>query len=163
MAISAEMIIGFRTNVTTRVEGLETFRIEVHSKVISELEYEIGFRHIQGRNPTDATVETADILDPIFDSNFDARFGDRRDPNNSLDHLETTIVLEKGRLVPSGLLFTTIYPDVRLELDECYTISIFIIDTVTGCGRLNYDCNENEDNPEDFFCEHTVCIWDDDG
>ena len=155
--------------MTTRVEGLETFSIDVHSNITSEVEYTIGFHHIQGRNPTDATVETADILDPIFNSNFDARFGDHRDPNSSLNHLETTIVLEKGHLVPSGLLFTTIYPDVLLELDECYTISIFIIDTETGGtfgfggGQVNYDCNENEDNPEDFFCDHTICILDDDG
>ena len=149
--------------MTTRVEALETFSIEVHSNRISEVDYEIGFRHIQGRNPTDATVETADILDPIFDSNFDAQFGDRTNPNNSLDHLETTTLLEKGHLVPSGLLFTTIFPDVHPELDECYTISIFIIDTETGGGRVNYECNDNEDNPEDFFCEHTVCILNDDG
>ena len=142
--------------MTTRVEALETFSIDVHSNIISELDYEIGFHHIQGRNPTDATVETADILDPIFHSNFDARFGDRPNPNNPFNPLETVRILEKGHLVPSRPLFTTIFPDGCPELVECYTINIFL----TG-SRVLLQCNDY--NPEDFFCDHTVCILDDDG
>ena len=140
--------------MTTRVEALERFSIDVHSMIISELDYEIGFRHIPYRDLTRATVETADILDPIFDSNFDAQFGDRRDPNNPLDPLETTIVLEKGRFVPSRPLLTTIFPDVCPELTECYTISILLFSRFVDCGYPN---------PEDFFCHHTVCILDNDG
>ena len=147
--------------MTTRVETLETFSIDVHSNITSEVDYEIGFRHIKGRNPTGATVETADILDPIFDSNFDARFGDRPNPNNRFDPLETVRTLEKGHLVPSRPLFTTIFPDMCPEPDECYTVHIFIIDPYLHFSYFN--CYDNEDNPEDFFCEHTVCILDDDG
>ena len=146
--------------MTTISETLRTFSIGVHSKISSELDYDIIFRHIQGRNFNDATVETADLIDPIFHSNFDARFGDRRDPNNPLDILETALVLEKGHRVPRIPLVTTIFPDVRPEVNECYTINILTTDTA---GDVIFMCNENEDNPDDFFCDHTICILDHDG
>ena len=149
--------------MTTRNETLGTLSIDVHSNITSEVEYTIGFRHIRQEQYAVATVETDDIFDPIFDTDFDATFGDRLNPNNSLDPLETTRILQVGRFEPLRPLTTTIYPDVRPEEDECYIISIFIIDTVTGGGRVYYDCNENEDNPDDFFCDHTLCILDDDG
>ena len=154
------MIIGFRTDITTTNETLGTFSIDVHSRIKSEVEYAIGFRHI--RQGAVATVET-DILDTIFDTDFDARFGYRLNPNNQYDPLETTRILQVGLLEPIRPLVTTIFPDVRPEGDECYTINIFIIDTVTSGGRVNYECNDNEDNPDDFFCDHTVCILDNDG
>ena len=153
------MIIGFTTSMTTINETLGRFIIDVHSKIISEVEYEIGCRHIQGRNPTDATVETSHILDPIFDSNFDARFGYRRDRYNPLNPLETFHILQKGHLKPRPLLWATIFDDVHLEPDECFTVNILIIDEDRG----NFICNKNEDNPEDLFCDHTLCILNDDG
>ena len=147
--------------MTTRNETLETLNIEVHSRIISEVEYTIGFHHI--RQDALATVETSDIRDPIFDEDFDAKFGDRLDPNREDDPLETTRILQVGHLEPLTPLTTVIFPDMRPERDECYVINIFIINTETVGGRVNYDCNENEDNPEDFFCDHTICILDDDG
>ena len=158
---SAAMIIGFRTGMTIRNETLGIFNIDVHSKITSEVEYTIGFRHI--RVGAVATVETDDILDPIFDEDFDAKFGDRPNPNNAGDPLETTRILQVGRLEPWRPLTTVVFSDIRPEEDECFTISIFIIDSVTGGGSVNYDCNENENNPDDFFCEHIICILDDDG
>ena len=157
------MIIGFRTDVTTLNETLRVVFIDIHSMITSEVEYTIGFRHIPQDAANIATVETDNIIDPIFDLDFDARFGDRPNPNNAGDPLETTRILQVGRLEPLRPLFTTIFPDVRPEDDECYTINIFLIDTETGDGRVNYECNANENNPDDFFCDHTVCILDDDG
>ena len=156
------MIIGFKTDRTIRVEELREFPIEVHAKIISEVKFTIGFRHIRQEGINIATVETGDFFDPIFDTDFDARFGDRPNPNNK-DVLEATRILQVGRLEPLRPLVTTIFPDVRPEGNESYTINIFIIDTVTGGGRVNYDCNENADNPDDFFCDHTVFILDNDG
>ena len=147
--------------MTRTVEAFGTFNIDVHSKITSEVVYTIGFRHI--RQGAVATVETSDSIDPIFDTDFDARFGDRLNPSNPEDPLETTRLLQVGRLEPLRPLTTTIFPDFRLEGDECYTINIFIIDTETGDGRFNYECNANDNNPDDFFCDHTVCILDDDG
>ena len=141
--------------MTTRVEALETISLEIHSNKISELDYVIRFRHIQGNNPTDAIVETYDFIDPVFNSNFDARFGDRTNPNNPLDPLESTRILSKGLLAPYVPLTTHIFPDVRPEEDECYTINIF-----TEIHDSRPRCN---DNPDDFFCDHTVCILNDDG
>ena len=147
--------------MTTVNETLGTIIIEVHSNITSEVEYTIGFRHI--RQGAVATVETADFIDPIFDNDFDATFGDRPNPNNPPDPLETTRLLQVGHLEPVRPLRTTVFSDVRPEGDECYVINIFIIDTVTGGGRVNYDCNDNDANPGDFFCDHTICILDDDG
>ena len=149
------MIIGFRTSLTTINETFGIVTLDIHSKIISELDYDIGFRHIQGDNPTDATVETDDSFDPIFNVNFDARFGDRANPNNLLDPLETSRILQRGHLEPLSPLRTTIFDDVRLELDECYSIYIL----TTGA----FSCNDNADNPDDFFCDHTICILNDDG
>ena len=159
------MIIGFNTSKTTTNETLGTVTIEVHSRIKSELDYEIGFRLSLPTDGHSATVETGDFIDPTFNplSDIDARFGDRANPNNRLDPLETSRQLEKGRLLPRSPLVTTIFSDLRPEEDECYIIGILIIDTLVGGGRINYACNENEDNPADFFCEHTVCILDNDG
>ena len=157
------MIIGFRTDITTRNEALGQFPIEVHSKITSEVEYTIGFRHIPRESINIATVETNDGIDPIFDIDFDARFGDRPNPNNKDDPLEETRILQVGRREPQRPLFTTIFPDVRPERNESYTINIFVIDTETGGGRVNYECNENADNPDDFFCDHTIYILENDG
>ena len=147
--------------MTIRSEMLAVFRIDIHSKITSEVEYTIGFRHI--RQGAVATVETDDFIDPIFDLDFDARFGDRPNPNSEGDPLETTRILQVGLLEPMRPLRTTIFPDVRPEGNETYIISVFVIDTETGGGRVNYDCNDNANNPDDFFCDHTVFILDDDG
>ena len=147
--------------MTMKNETLGTFALDVHSKMISEFDYVIGFRLIQGNNPTDATVETTDSNDPIFNGNFDALFGDRANPNNQLDLLETERILEKGHHELLNPLFINIIPDMRSEPDECFTINIFNADT-DGDGT-NFMCNKNDDNPEDFFCDHTLCILNDDG
>ena len=145
--------------MTMKNETLGAFALDIHSKIISELDYVIGFRLIQGNNPTDATVETADLNDTIFNDNFDAKFGERTNPNNPHDPLEASRILEKGHLEPVRPLETTIFPDVLPELDECYTINILIIDRY----HEKFMCNDNEDDSEDFFCDHTVCIVNNDG
>ena len=143
--------------MTMKNETSGTFALDVYSKIISEFDYVIGFRLIHA----DATVETTDLNDPMFNDNVDALFGDRANPNNPHDLLEIERILEKGRHEPLNPLFITIFPDVRPEPDECFTINIFNPDT-DGDGN-NFMCNKNEDNPEDFFCDHTVCILNDDG
>ena len=157
------MILGFRTNISITNEIDGPIPIAIHSKITSEVEYTIGFRHIRREGINIATVETNDLFDPIFDNDFDAKFGDRPNPNMEDDPLETTRLLEVGHLEPLTPLVTTIFSDLRPERNESYVINIFIIDTVTGGGRANYDCNDNADNPEDFFCDHTIYILDDDG
>ena len=147
--------------MTTRSETLSTFNIDVHSRITSEVEYTIGFRHITVGAV--ATVETDDSFNKIFDNHFDAKFGDRPNPNNARDPLETTRILQVGRVQPERPLTTTIFPDLRPEEDECYNINILVINTETSGGRVNYKCNVNVNNPDDFFCDHTICILDDDG
>ena len=146
--------------MTTINETFGTITIDVHSRITSEVQYEIGFRHI---GVGAATVETGDLSNPKFDNNFDAIFGDRPNPSNARDPLETTRLLQVGHLEPLTSLTTTIFHDLRPEEDECYVINIFTINTETSGGRVNYECNANKNNPDDFFCDHTVCILDNDG
>ena len=98
--------------MTTVNEILETITIDVHSRITSEVQYEIGFRHIRRIGMDIATVETADLSDPIFDNDFDATFGDRPNPTNPPDPLETTRLLEVGRLEPLRRLTTTIFSEM---------------------------------------------------
>ena len=159
--ISADMIIGFRSGMTTRSETSGLFSIDVHSRIISEVEYTIGFRHIHVGAV--ATVETSNLIYPIFDEDFDATFGERPNQNNARDPLEAFRILQVGRLEPRRSLLSTIFSDLHDEEDECYIINIFIIATETSGGLVNYECNENANNPDDLFCDHTICILDDDG
>ena len=161
VTISPDMIIGFRTDMTTIREISGPVTIQVHSRITSEVEYTIVFRHIRQKAINIATVETADSFDSIFDEDFDAKFGDRPNPNNPLDFLETTRVLQVGHLEPVRPLVTTIFPDLHPEGNESYTINILTTD-MNG-ESVNFMCNENEDNPDDFFCDHFVYILDDDG
>ena len=144
--------------MTIRNETLSTFNIDVHSRITSEVEYEIHFRHIQSRNLPEATVETNHISHPMFRPFPDVLFGSRADPNNPLDPLEAQRTLEKGRLEPLGPRFATILSDLRVEPNECFSLYI-----LTSGERTDFSCNDNADNPDDFFCDHTVCILDNDG
>ena len=45
-----------------------------------------------------------------------------------------------------------------LIMITCYTINI-----LTTGERSDFSCNEVSDDPDDFFCDHTVCILDNDG
>ena len=71
-----------------------------------------------------------------------------------------THILRPGNsMIPS--LMTVVQNDSRPEELECYTINIITTD-IEGVREL-FTCNENESNSTDFFCDHTICINDDDG
>ena len=146
------MIIGFRNRITILNEILGNFPIEVHSKIVSEVEYTIDFIY---RELNATVVSEAEIGAP----NHDARFG-RRQPIT--EDLVTDRILEKNRITPQVPLTTLIVPDVIPEGTECFVINIDIRDTDPGEGRDNFECNDASD-AEDFFCDNTVCILDYDG
>ena len=146
------MIIGFRTRITILNEILGNFPIEVHSKIKSEVEYTIDFiyRELNATVVSEAEIGTL---------NHDARFG-RRQPIT--EDLVTDRILERGRNTSQTPLTTLIVPDVIPEGTECFIINIDIRDTDPGEGRDNFECNDASD-AEDFFCDNTVCILDNDG
>ena len=58
-------------------------------------------------------------------------------------------------------LTTFIRDDRRPEDEECFTISIVPVD-VLGRREL-FACNEDDSGEGNYFCQHTICIMDDDG
>ena len=146
------MIIGFRNRITILNETLGTFPIKVHSKIRSEVEYTIDFIYRE----LNATVVSEAEIGAI---NHDARFGRRQEIT---EDLVTDRILERDRNTPRTDLSVLIVPDVLPEGTECFIINIDIRDTDPGEGRDNFECNDASD-AEDFFCDNTVCILDNDG
>ena len=103
---------------------------------------------------TNATVESF-----LSASNmFDARFGIRAHLDGPIR--ESRDLLPGERTISTPLL-TVIRNDLIPEEIECYTIRIFPID-VPGRREL-FTCNEDNAGADSYFCEHTICIEDDDG
>ena len=151
------MVIGFTTRSQTVSEGdappgndFNYLRIDVATERTSERLYTIVFRHLESAST--AIVQSNVIQrDPLFD----ALFG-----NEDNDPLEERFVLPTGSdVIPS--LVTSVRNDFRPEDDECYTIAIFTTD-VSGAHEL-FDCNDDNDMADNFFCLHTICIINDDG
>lgn len=125
--------------------------VDVHSLILSELNYEIQFRHQRGSS-------TADVENIIFPrpGRFDALFGSQR---TLLDPLEDSRILTGGTRTQTVL--TRILNDFSPEELECYTLQILSPDVIGE--RDNFECYGDGDDPTDFFCLHTICITDNDG
>ena len=154
------MIIGFTERIRNVSEGQEgavdlfQLQIEVNSVRTAERRHRMEFRLLEGS--TNATVESLISLSNIFD----ARFGQRENPD---DLLEETRDLPPGeRTLPNNqMLVTTIRNDFMSEDLECYTIRIIPVDE-PGRREL-FTCYEDIDMADNYFCEHTICIEDNDG
>ena len=133
-----------------------TLSIAVSSLRVSERNHTIVFRYQESTNA--AKVETFTVQN---NPQYDALFGIRTDSDTPLgEPIVVTHVLTAGSSkIPA--LMTRVRDDVRPEDTECYTISILTPD-IEGI-RESFTCNEDEKNPTDFFCDHTICIIDDDG
>ena len=154
----AEMIIGFTERIRTVSEGqygaVELFPLQiiVSSLRTSEREHRMDFHLLE--SSTNATVETY-----ISASNmFDATFGQR---GNLDDPITQSRDLFPGERTISFRLLTYIRNDFVPEEIECYTIRIFPVDD-PGRREL-FTCNEDNAGADSYFCEHTICIEDDDG
>ena len=121
----------------------------------SERSHTIVFRYQESSNT--AIVETFTIQNnPLYD----ALFGNRTDNVPLGDPIQVIEILNPGiDVIPS--LMTKIRNDFRPEDQECYTISIMTPD-IEGV-RESFTCNEDDSNSTEFFCDHTICIMDDDG
>ena len=161
LCFSLAMIIGFTERIRTVREddvpqGFDLFQlvINVSSVRTAEREHPMLFRLLEAS--TNATVEPL-----IAESNiFDAHFGLRANPDDSLE--ETRDLPQGERTLPNNrLLLTTIRNDLVPEDLECYSIGILPVD-VPGRREL-LTCNEDSALADNYFCEHTICIIDDDG
>ena len=102
---------------------------------------------------SNSTVEANNIQ---FDTSYDALFGSR---TNTYDPIEETIIIEAGEMEHE--LITFIRNDFLPEGLECFTLLLSGKDT-PGYRDISV-CNDDSTNSTDYFCQHTICIEDDDG
>ena len=153
------MVIGFTERRQTvsegdGVPGTDEFplQIDVATLRVSERENGISYRVLSSGTATVVSFTFIDSLD------YDARIGtDQSDPIQIIDFL-----LPGESLVSP--LQTAIRNDFIPEDEECYSIQMTFID-VPGVMEL-FTCqfvDTSSTPPMSFFCEHTICIEDDDG
>ena len=151
------MITGFTQRIRTvsecAVPGVDFFQLQINVSSMrpAERRHPMSFRRLESR--TNATVETFTSASNVFD----ATFGHREDPHYPI---------EEHRDLPLGE--TTVSPlqiairnDLIPEDKECFTIRIIQVD-VPGRKEL-FTCEEDNAGADSYFCDHTICIEDDDG
>ena len=151
------MILGFseRTRTVsegdTLISGDDQFAIDIiiTSMRTSEIAYTVGTRSVIEGQPI---IEPSDnVQNPMFDGFFGTR---EANTINNLVHSDLLSV-NTSMLPP---LRVTVRDDVMLEEEECFELSIFQVDPEEM--TENFVCNLAGD---EFLCEHTFCIADDDG
>ena len=149
------MIIGFaqRRHTVSESEGDDRFFIPINfaSLRTSEIEYFVRFR-IQ------TIGQTATVVGIIVDNpDFDAAFGSRNSENELIDVRSLPVGTRQLRQP----LAVEIINDFTPEIQECFTVR-FLVEDYSGM-HSNYQCNGDSVNTTNYFCEHTICIDDDDG
>ena len=153
---SVAMILGFgeRRQTISEAEALsgqEGVRREIFitSLRTSEIEYRVGTRSVIEGEPR---IEPAGaVMDPQFDGEFASREA------NTINNLVREAVLNIGSIVLAPLT-VIIRDDNTPEEEECFDLSIFPVNPEPMIP--NFECNFAGD---EFLCEHTICIEDDDG
>ena len=154
------MIIGF-TQRTQRVSesmaqlGDVFFPLPIHVATLrtAEREYPMYFR-VQGASSSAIVEPIGAVVDPLYDATFGTR-------DTIRDPIKVFFVLEALQdTIPPRTAF--IRNDFRPEDQECFTICIFPGDVPDG-RHYFLDCNGDDYGADNYFCEHTICIEDDDG
>lgn len=145
------MIIGFTERRQTVSEsgvfpGVDAFilLVDVIALRVSEREHAMLYRLLFSGNAT--------VMPFHFGNNVDAHFG-------SIDSYEINVLLPGESMATQ--LRTDIINDIIPEGEECYSIQISPVDT-PGVREL-FTCNTDDLDATNLFCEHTICIEDDDG
>ena len=146
------MVIGFTERRRTVSESDDSLRlfINVITLRVSEREYRMLYRVLPSGTATVVSFVNFNMID------FDARFGaSEADPIEQLD------VLLPGQdfIIPMPV---QIINDIVPEDEECFSIQISPIN-IPGLREL-FMCDFVDNTiPLNIFCEHTICIEDDDG
>ena len=148
------MIVGFTQRTTTVSEdaGLseDLYRVNIGVSTLrtTESELDISFLHLESIST--ATISSVVDITPTAD----AAFGFRDSPSQSLR--------EFYRLAPGtstiSPLTAFIIDDLVPENDECFTIRINLVSNSPGERQPQATCSDDVN----FFCEHTICILDND-
>ena len=152
-------IIGFTTRTVCVPEnntepGFDVWLlpIEVATVRTAEREHPMIFR-VQEASSSAIVEPIGDVVNQLYDAIFGSRdnIGDPIEVFFNLEALEDTI--------PPRTAF--IRNDRRPEDEECFTIRIFPVDA-PGRREL-FACNEDDYGADNYFCQHTICIEDDNG
>ena len=100
-----------------------------------------------------ASVEANNVQ---FDSDFDVLFGTRLNRDDLI-----TYDLNIAKRVFSSEITAFIRQDFVPEPQECFTLRISGLDS-PGYRDIS-SCNEDSTDSTGYFCQHTICIQDDDG
>ena len=153
------MIIGFTQRTQTVSEsmalpGEESFPLPIHVATLrtAEIEYPMIFR-LQVSSSSANVEPIGGVVNPLYD----ARFGTR---DNIREPIGVFFVLEALQDTISPLT-TFIRNDLRPEYEECFTIRIFPVD-IPGHHVL-FSCYDDYYGEDNYFCQHTICIGNDDG
>ena len=132
---------------------MDLFSLQINAASLRTAEREHPMEFRLQEFSTNATIETLIASSFVFD----ATFGLRENPD---DPIEEARDLDPGSRTVQPLV-TAIRNDLMPEDTECYTIRIFPVD-VPGRREL-FTCNEDGAGAVNYFCEHTICIEDEDG
>ena len=122
--------------------------LDVHADMEADRDYTLRFRHIPNVDSSSAAT-VASFFTP-FCSGHDATFG-------ADDRIEEIHIIPSGHIFPQSRVFVFIVNDFLPEEEECLTFDI----SPESIGET-FTCKDDEDNPTDYFCLHTICIEDDD-
>ena len=149
--LNSAMVIGFTEKSKTVSESTALIGINVAATRSSDRLYPITVQHNEQRS----TAVVGSLVGDSFNS--DIRFGVRQSPNDPL--IEETD-LQPGQTTLQ-LIMAVIVQDLIIEPEECFTLQIFFTGYSSAREPL-VTCNA-DDSSTNYFCEHTVCIEDDDG
>jgi hypothetical protein len=148
--------VGFSQRRQTVSEGDTPFGADgfyvttrIHSGGSERRSYPIRVRV----TPNNSTVEGTNIQ---FESSYDALYGTR---DSSDDPVQEIIDLPAGSFELHLRLF--IRDDLLAEGLECFTLKIRGID-VPGSREISACHEDDDDDPTEYFCKHTICIEDND-
>ena len=155
------MIIGFaqRRQTVSETDGILALSflitVDVRSMVVSEINYNVTFEALASNMGRTANVGD-NLAANLFD--HDALFGTL---NATTGDFEDLRLLFSGSTTLNTPLTLTIVNDFNPEPEECFTIDVASPD-VAGDHDI-YECFDDDDNMDSFFCLHTICIEDDEG
>ena len=136
------MKIGFTSPSQTVSESTALLTIEIVSNRLSELEHTFDILY--------QDISSVAVVGPLDNrsTEFDALYGYRINQS-----------IQQDGSLPAGQNSTSlqilIHNDPSPEQQECFTIRIVPMDVSSG-----FSCNELGPS---YFCEHAICIEDDDG
>ena len=135
------------------VPGVDEFPLQIDVSTLRESErlHRMLYRVLSSGTATVVSLDFRDNLD------YDARFGTvQADP-----------IVQRDQLLPLRDFITPLPTAIRNDFipedEECYSIQISPID-IPGLREL-FMCDFADTSvipPRSFFCEHTICIEDDD-